>query len=111
MQALFKTTDGVCVDLYQTFDKIADLSLLTKNPWRIYGSLSEALQIDCNGQGTYKTPMSEKFIDLQDYQYIEIITRESIEITNNYIKLYMFVKTDDMSYLDSILDVSNNTVD
>ena len=55
--------------------------------------------------------MSEKSIDLQDYQYIEIITRESIETTNNYIKLNMFVKTDDMSYLDSILDVRNNTAD
>lgn len=55
--------------------------------------------------------MSEKTIDIQDYQYVEMVTRESIETTDKYIKLYMFVKTADMSYLDSILDTSNNKVD
>lgn len=66
--SLFGGEIGLCVDVYQALDKVAESSaLLRRNSWRIYGSLSSELNINCNGNAVYKTPLSERAINLQDY--------------------------------------------
>ena len=66
--SLFGGEIGACVDVYQALDKVAESSdLLRRNSWRIYGSFSNELNINCNGNAVYKTPLSERSVNLQDY--------------------------------------------
>lgn len=91
-----------CLNVYEFFDWFAEENPLLKDKSKLGGKITEPLH--CGDKfSSIKTTISEREMEVQDMQYIELVTRWD-QHYDSVTKVWLFLSTHDYNDIKRIID-------